>query len=136
MTKGNRETLRLSLVAEPHAAAAARRACAELAGGLPGDLGSRLELLIDELVTNSVRHGSERPTDVVSLELRVSAGLVQARVSDNGPGFEVPRAPSKGSLSSDGWGLVLVDALADRWGVARRPAQVWFQLDRPVRSRA
>jgi anti-sigma regulatory factor (Ser/Thr protein kinase) len=121
--------MHLSLVAEPHAVAAARRACVELAIELPGTLSSRLELLISELVTNAVRHGSERPTDVISLEVRASPTSLRARVSDSGPGFDRPEAPRKGSLSPGGWGLVLVDSISDRWGVSRRPPHVWFELD-------
>jgi len=51
-------------------------------------------------------------------------------VSDRGTGFQRRvRVPERGSGS--GWGLYLVDQLADRWGVSREEAtRVWFEIDR------
>jgi anti-sigma regulatory factor (Ser/Thr protein kinase) len=129
-----RHRLRHRFVAEPQAAAAARRACAAVAAELPGELGRRFELLVTELVTNALRHGSARATDVVSLDVRVSDAVLHAQVRDAGPGFEPPAPPQRGRLSQRGWGLVLVDALADRWGATREVGRVWFELDlRPIR---
>jgi anti-sigma regulatory factor (Ser/Thr protein kinase) len=53
-------------------------------------------------------------------------------VTDSGPGFEPeqPR-PTPHVDRPGGWGLCLVDRLADRWGVdSGNRTAVWFELDR------
>jgi anti-sigma regulatory factor (Ser/Thr protein kinase) len=56
---------------------------------------------------------------------------VLTEVIDDGAGFE---APPRDSPSGDrcGWGLFLVERLADRWGVVREDngTRVWFELRR------
>jgi anti-sigma regulatory factor (Ser/Thr protein kinase) len=101
----------------------ARSALAGLLGGVESPLYEDVRLLVSELVTNCVRHAGVGPEE--QLELLVSV------VRDPGPGFEPrPRAPH--NTSDSGWGLVLVDRLADRWGVAREAStRVWFEIDRP-----
>jgi len=50
-------------------------------------------------------------------------------VCDHGAGFEVNGAPQPGDAS--GWGLFMVDRLADRWGVQTNgDTHVWFELSR------
>jgi anti-sigma regulatory factor (Ser/Thr protein kinase) len=59
--------------------------------------------------------------------------MVRIEVSDGGAGFVPPKrpAPRLDAEEPGGWGLVLVDRLADRWGVARdEGTSVWFELDR------
>ncbi|MDQ3586976.1 MAG: ATP-binding protein [Actinomycetota bacterium] len=87
-----------------------------------------VRLLVTELVTNSVRH-----TDATAVELRVhvTEPRVRLEVSDPGSGFEFEeRTP--GQSPEGGWGLYLVDRLADRWGVtnAEGVSRVWAELDR------
>ena len=84
-------------------------------------------LLSSELVTNSVRHGSRHSTDPIGLHLDLSAERLRVEVSDRGGGWDlVGAAPSE----HGGWGLVLVERVADRWSaVANDPSLVWFELD-------
>lgn len=109
-----------------HAAAADAR---RLIDGLEGELSvldaDNLRLLVSELVTNAIRHGDGATAP--SLEVKVSDGRVRAAVQDAGPGFDpATRAPAS---RDGGWGLLLVDALAERWGVERgRRARVWFEM--------
>jgi hypothetical protein len=50
-------------------------------------------------------------------------------VTDHGDGFAAPAAPTPGRAS--GWGLFMVDRLADRWGVdTEGTTRVWFELVR------
>jgi anti-sigma regulatory factor (Ser/Thr protein kinase) len=55
---------------------------------------------------------------------------VRVEVWDHGHGFKPARqTPDRESMS--GWGLYLVDQLADRWGVsATSGTSVWFEIDR------
>ncbi len=90
---------------------------------LDPDRTETLRLLVSELVTNSVRHGSR--SDRVELVVAFNRE-VKAEITDYGDGFvPAPRATSPDDVG--GWGLYLVEQLAERWGVARDTfTRVWF----------
>ena len=73
-------------------------------------------------------HGRAGDQDVIEIELRATSRGVRAQVSDSGKGF----APEERTLAMDesgGWGLVLVERVADRWGVDHNGrTSVWFEL--------
>jgi anti-sigma regulatory factor (Ser/Thr protein kinase) len=86
-------------------------------------------LLVSELVTNAVRHAPRNGVLEVELRLRVDPERVRIVVSDPGAGFSVEPRPPTASESS-GWGLYLVDRVADRWGVITKDrSEVWFEID-------
>jgi signal transduction histidine kinase len=90
-----------------------------------------LRLLVTELVTNSVRHADAR---TVGMSVQVTDPAVRAEVVDEGPGFEPESDPASARRNgAGGWGLLLVERLADRWGVEHGPrsTRVWFELSRP-----
>jgi anti-sigma regulatory factor (Ser/Thr protein kinase) len=108
---------------------AASRARAEL-GRFDFQLAEESEtvrLLLTELVTNSIRHATDTACPI-EVHVRAGPGGVRVEVDDSGEGFDPrPRTPGVGG----GFGLLLVDRLADRWGVVEeRPCRVWFELDR------
>jgi anti-sigma regulatory factor (Ser/Thr protein kinase) len=119
--------LSLRLDRSPGAAAKARRGLAKLRGDLDAPLMETLRLLVTELVTNSVRHTG---ADAVMLKVLVGNTAVWTEVTDAGPGF----APEAGASGADhtGWGLFLVERLAERWGVSKdgHGTKVWFELRR------
>jgi serine/threonine-protein kinase RsbW len=125
---------RVRLGGGPSAPAAARRALVELA--VPTEAPrEKLSLLTSELVTNSVKYAPSGPEDPLDLLVGVSDDGLRVEVSDGGGGFQPARVGPNRDLTS-GWGLYLVDALADRWGVARgEPTRVWFELLRPRNRR-
>jgi CheY-like chemotaxis protein len=100
----------------------ARRA---LEGWREGDLGDVVGLLLSELVTNAVVHAASAPN--VAIHLLPDRVHVEVTDDDNTtqirPQEIVPDAES-------GRGLVLVEALAHRWGQVRLPAGkvVWFEV--------
>ena len=107
----------------------ARRAVIEGDGALPDTARYDVLLLVTELVTNAVTHGGVGPEQELSVELHIWPGRVRVTVSDVGKSFTwVRRRMSR--ADSDGWGLLLVDRLADRWGVKRAPSGtcVWFEM--------
>jgi anti-sigma regulatory factor (Ser/Thr protein kinase) len=113
------------------AAGRARRAVEGLGGQLEPELYDDIRLLITELVTNSVRHAGIDSGDVLTLTLSVSAERLRAEVHDGGAPFE-PVATVPREATGHGWGLVLVDRIADRWGVEGDPRKyVWFEIDHP-----
>lgn len=120
--------LALELPVDAGSAAAARRA---VEGGLSleGETLETVKLLVSELVTNSVRHAGLPPSAEIGLRARAGGGLVRVEVTDAGPGFDPANCPEPSEAG--GWGLRLVDAMADRWGVEITPVvRVWFELDR------
>ena len=120
-------TLRLSPGAD--AVPAARRALDGLSGLVDRTTWEDLRLLVTELVTNGVRHGSQRGS--VEVEVGVGERTVRVEVRDGGRGFTPPTAPMPHGDGSGGWGLQLVDRVAASWGVKVGPTTcVWFELAR------
>jgi anti-sigma regulatory factor (Ser/Thr protein kinase) len=86
-------------------------------------------LLVSEVVTNCVRHAGLGPADAIRLRLRATESSVRLDISDSGPGFEHDPEPHD-PTQPGGWGLFIVDQLADRWGVAKEAGtRVWFEID-------
>ena len=130
------EAIRIELEPGPEAAAWARNALFPVERAVDADLMADVRLLVSELVTNSVRHSGAAPPDPVGLEVELDSETIRVEVSDSGSGFDpLPRDADRSRPG--GWGLYLVDRLADRWGVARNSlTRVWFEIDlgapRPV----
>ena len=121
--------LELRLPPGPEAARRARTQLDRLRGHFQDSALDVVRLLVTELVTNSIRHGS--PRDEVDLEVDVYANAVRVEVTDSGPGFELEQPPRPHDDRPGGWGLCLIDRLSDRWGVDRGDGtRVWFELER------
>jgi two-component sensor histidine kinase len=109
----------------PEGPAQARQIIAdELATLVPPPLLDDLKLMVSELVTNGIVHGSTDTDEPVMLDLLVN-GDIRCRVLDHGEGF----ASHPRSDSSGGWGLQVVEQLSDRWGLQCSPqrTEVWFE---------
>jgi anti-sigma regulatory factor (Ser/Thr protein kinase) len=90
-----------------------------------------VELLVSELVTNSVRHGGGDALTELAMDTDVRDDCVLVRVFDDGEGFEAAPPMKLDLESAGGYGLVLLDRLATDWGVERAERFcVWFELDR------
>jgi anti-sigma regulatory factor (Ser/Thr protein kinase) len=126
--------MQLSLPADPSTPGVARTAVGDERLSLPPRVLPDLQLLVSELVTNSVRHADLAPGQRIELRVHVAPGTVRVEVEDPGPGFTpTPRRP--GDRRDDGWGLYLVARIADRWGVVDgSPSIVWFEIDWPADS--
>jgi anti-sigma regulatory factor (Ser/Thr protein kinase) len=114
---------------DPGAPAAARHALADLREEL-GEPSLRLcQLLTSELVTNVVRHAPARSArSEADMRVRLYPDRVRIEVRDDGVGFK-PRARSAGQDPRSGWGLHLIDQMAEGWGVERGVQNcVWFEL--------
>jgi anti-sigma regulatory factor (Ser/Thr protein kinase) len=127
----NPEGTAVRLSATARAPGEARRAVARFSHALAERELQSLRLLVSELVTNSVRHGGLDPDDHIELHLAIAPETVRVSVTDPGGNFETrpQRRPRSGQPS--GWGLFLVQRLADRWGVLTDgQTRVWFELRR------
>jgi serine phosphatase RsbU (regulator of sigma subunit)/integral membrane sensor domain MASE1/anti-sigma regulatory factor (Ser/Thr protein kinase) len=120
----------VSLPGRPGAVPHARRAIGDLEAGLEHALFANMRLLVSELVTNSVRHAHAEAPANLELRATVFSDHVRVEVADEGHGFD-PRDQVPNRDTATGWGLYLVDQLADRWGVANtHGTSVWFEIDR------
>jgi anti-sigma regulatory factor (Ser/Thr protein kinase) len=104
------------------------------AWGIPygSDLSETASLVVAELATNAVLHGRVPGRDI-ALRLALSVGTVRVEICD-ARGERLPVLPStpRDGDSDTGRGLLLVDALATRWGVDTEPGPgktVWAEID-------
>ena len=119
--------LSTSFTADPTAPRTARHALDELNGHIDPGLKEDIRLLVSEVVTNSVIHAQPQPPGEVALDVWASDEVVRVAVTDHGPGFEAAKRPRGGERS--GWGLMMVDRLAHRWGVElEKGTEVWFEF--------
>ena len=119
-------TIDVELPSTSAAPARARGALDGIASRLAPERLRDVRLLVSELVTNAVRHAGG---EAVRLVVAVTGGVLRVEVHDPGHGFELSAAPTD-PLRASGWGLVLVEELADRWGVDHAPrTRVWFEMD-------
>jgi anti-sigma regulatory factor (Ser/Thr protein kinase) len=81
-------------------------------------------LMVSELLTNALVHG----IGAISLRIDAEGDTVRVEVSDEGA---VRVAPSPTPGAHGGWGLRIVDQLADDWGVLKGSTRVWFRLSEP-----
>jgi anti-sigma regulatory factor (Ser/Thr protein kinase) len=111
------------------AAGMARRSVLSSKAGLPATIKHRLALLLSELVTNAIQHGGAGPTETIQIRLASTPQRVRVEVHDPGPGG--PRTTSS-QAGQTGYGLLLVDRLADGWGREESGSggsMAWFELD-------
>jgi anti-sigma regulatory factor (Ser/Thr protein kinase) len=116
----------------PTAAGAARHAIDELADHEQLPRVDDLRLLVSELVTNSVLHGGVGPNDRMQLHVELPDNRVRVEVCDDGVGWtqQMRSTALDSEQPSGGWGLLLVGALADRWGVEKGERTcVWFEIE-------
>ena len=97
-------------------------------------LGETAALLVSELVSNAVRHA--RTGLVLELGLEACGTWLRMEVLDADPDPPSPRIPA--ALDESGFGFVLIEALADKWGVRETATGkgVWAELDSDMSMRA
>ncbi|MCG7524402.1 ATP-binding protein [Streptomyces sp. OfavH-34-F] len=96
--------------------------------GLPTETAAHI---VAELAANAAGHGRVQGRDFL-LSLTVSdASRLRIEVTDT-RGDRLPVRDSPGPYAEGGRGLLIVEALADRWGVVEGPVPrktVWAELD-------
>jgi anti-sigma regulatory factor (Ser/Thr protein kinase) len=96
--------------------------------GVPTDRLDELLLLVNEMVTNAVVHGSPEPDGQIGLRLEHDARTVRIIATDGGHHFEPELAVP--AWDRPHFGLYLIDEIADRWGVSIDGKKaVWFEID-------
>ena len=117
----NGDPITVTLPRDHGAPGRARALLRKHADGLERERLDTAVLLISELVTNAVLHG----TGEIRLIIDVDGDAARFAVSDEGDGRP---AVSETPGPDGGWGLRLVAQLATRWGVLDEQTQVWFEL--------
>ena len=127
---GTERILRLALPSDASAVRLARQITRDaLAAWHLAQLEETAVLLVSELVTNAVRHAAD--TGAVGLELASTGTQLRMEIQDGDPGWR--QMDSVADCDESGYGFLLVDSLADRWGLRRVCAgkAVWAELDTP-----
>src|SRR3954454_21573308 len=123
--------IELTVAADRTAACEARHAVAGC-GLVAAQQEPTLLLLVSELVSNTVRPAGSGPAERIRLRARSADACAYVEVCDAGRSGRMPQKRDKHAdvLEPGGLGLVLVDEMADRWGVHCQPDQtcVWFEL--------
>jgi serine/threonine-protein kinase RsbW len=124
------ETLVFELASGPTAGSRARRELVAGNGTLPSSVRDDVLLLVTELVTNAVCHSSAGPDALVCVAIRRGTDMVRVAVSDGGTGFTTD-APLERNEAEGGWGLALVDRIADRWAITPTASGTcaWFEIE-------
>jgi anti-sigma regulatory factor (Ser/Thr protein kinase) len=122
---------RISVPSSLDAPHAARAAVAQwMPASLPRTLLLDAQLLISELVTNSVRHAAAAAGTPIIVTAGTSDGAVWFDVADAGERGGVARRPPQGT---GGMGLNIVHTGATRWGTSDGDGtHVWFELALPT----
>ena len=112
----------------PEGASFARRAMRRAAElwRLDREMTETALLLVSELATNAIRHG----TPPVRLSLHLERDRLRVEVTDSSP--TLPHVDSPGPDQLGGRGLQIVQQLAATWGASSSPRKlgktVWFEL--------
>ncbi|MYS32914.1 anti-sigma regulatory factor (Ser/Thr protein kinase) [Streptomyces sp. KhCrAH-43] len=118
---------------DPTAPALARRRVRDVLTDwqVPPDDIDTAELVVAEIATNAIEHTKSRR---IRLEVERHPGEIQIAVRDSGPRphtLLAARADSNAALEEGGRGLLLVHALAARWGADPTPGnglRVWAAI--------
>ena len=125
MGAGKRFSARVSAGDDPAAASLAALAAAEdfaHEAGLDARGGARLAVVVEELVSNAIRHGAEGGAIAIDLTLEAGEGEIALLLIDDGVAFD-PTADRNFSgpdaESGGGVGLALVKAWANAFRYTR-----------------
>ena len=111
--------------AAPEVPARARHLVRDL--DLDAETRATVELIVSELVTNAVVHARRGPGGELSVALERRGACIRGEICDDGEGFVwEPHEPDL--AEPGGLGLLVVDRVAERWGVHRNAVScVWFE---------
>ncbi len=128
---GSKRAIRVDIDPTVEAPRAARAALEDVVAdhSLAGNHLDTLRLLVSEVVTNAVVHPVVEDEYEIGFSVAVTDELTRVVVSDAGIGFDWPAETSRRELG--GYGILLMDKQASRWGTLRAPGRfsVWFEVD-------
>jgi len=102
----------------------ARAAVADF-GDIADDTRDDLQIIVSELVANAVRHAPRVPAGDISVSIARDDDGFYIQVRDPGAGFDPRPDPTR----LGGLGLLIVDRIADAWGIdTDGQTTVWCRL--------
>jgi transcriptional regulator with XRE-family HTH domain len=107
----------------------ARQAVDFVGGDLPTEKLRHARLLASQLVSNSVKHGSE--TDpMIRFQIEVDRKRLRVEVQDGAEGHPEASSPN----ANPGYGRILLERLSSRWASERQAEGnlSWFEIDLPT----
>ena len=88
-------------------------------------------LMVSEVVTNAVKHGSPEADGNIGLRLEGDQDALRVMVTDGGQVFALD-PESIDRTEDESFGLLLVNKLADRWGYPLDGKKaIWLEVDTP-----
>ena len=124
--------MELRLPCDVASISSARRLAIDFAGDRLSDM--KLDdfvLMVSEVVTNAVKHGSPEADGNIGLRLEGDQDALRVVVTDGGQVFAI----DPGDIDPDrdeSFGLLLVNKLADRWGYSLDGKKaIWLEVDTP-----
>jgi anti-sigma regulatory factor (Ser/Thr protein kinase) len=101
--------------------------------GFYGSTVSDAALVLSELLSNALRHGTPLPGPCLRVAWHLDAGSVQVSVSDGGGGPTRPELGEPTQATTGGRGLRIVAKLSRRWGTGsdEEGTTVWAEVELP-----
>jgi len=125
-------SMHVCLPSDFRAARAARQSMRSLESYVPEEKVQDVNLLVSELVTNSVKHASLLQDQAIEIDAKPTERGIKIEVSNPGRA-ELTNKIEERAMAESGWGLLLVTKIASRWGMSTNGAtRVWFEIDLPV----
>lgn len=106
------------------------------ARGVPESVVDEVELVLSELIANSLRHAGSLPDGTIRVHWKAKGGVVEIEVTDGG-GTTLPSVRRPAPWAPSGRGLRIVRSIAHEWGVVdeRGTVTVWAAIGGPSRRR-
>jgi anti-sigma regulatory factor (Ser/Thr protein kinase) len=121
-------SVHVSLPSDNRAARAARQTLRLLDGYIPEATIEDVNLLVTELVSNSVKHASLNRDQEIEIDANPTERGIRVEVTNPGAAQLANPLPEKAQES--GWGLMLVTKIASRWGIVTNGRTlIWFEID-------
>jgi anti-sigma regulatory factor (Ser/Thr protein kinase) len=87
-----------------------------------------LEVVVSELVSNSIRHAGLTNRDTVGMTVIYGERRLRVEVTDHGPGFDRGRVETIRPNADGGFGLSIVSMLSEQWGLDSGHGMVWAEM--------
>jgi anti-sigma regulatory factor (Ser/Thr protein kinase) len=124
------KTISFSVPGGNGAASMARRSVLSIEAGLPLGVRHRVALVLSELVANAVQHGGAGPMESVHVRVQTAPSRIRVEVID--PGWDGAEPPARIRHPDGGYGLLLVEHLADEHGRESTDlggSRAWFEIE-------
>jgi len=98
---------------------------------------SEIDLAVSEALTNVIRHSGATGETGLFLSLRISEGVLEIEVQDNGPGFDFESVPPPDfeNHPAGGYGLFIIKSIMDQVEYWREPGRNVLRMGKTIGDR-